>query len=105
MTDEAVPPIVKCNTLQHTATHCNTLQHTTTHYNTLQHTATVTTDEAVPPIMNLLLEDAAILALSREGVGGHWWEEALRDWGVNSEVHLSKVYMYICARHIHTFIY
>ena len=32
-------PIVRCNTLQHTATHCNTLQHTATHCNTLQSTA------------------------------------------------------------------
>ena len=30
---------LRCNTLQHTATHCNTLQHTATHCNTLQHTA------------------------------------------------------------------
>jgi len=30
---------IRCNTLQHTATHCNTLQHTATHCNTLQHTA------------------------------------------------------------------
>jgi len=32
--------LIRCNTLQHTATHCNTLQHTATHCNTLQHTAT-----------------------------------------------------------------
>jgi len=31
---------LRCNTLQHTATHCITWQHTATHGNTLQHTAT-----------------------------------------------------------------
>jgi len=31
---------VRCNTMQHDATHCNTLQHTATHCNTLQQTAT-----------------------------------------------------------------
>ena len=29
---------LRCDTLQHTATHCNTLQHTATRCNTLQHT-------------------------------------------------------------------
>ena len=30
---------MRCNILQHTATHCNILQHTSTHCNTLQHNA------------------------------------------------------------------
>jgi len=36
----AIAQYLRCNTLQHTATHCNTLQHTASHCSTLQHTAT-----------------------------------------------------------------
>ena len=32
--------VLRCSTMQHTATHCNTLHHTAAHCNTLQHAAT-----------------------------------------------------------------